>query len=393
MATGLPPGIGNPQQALQATAFMRQQPWYQQLLRSWGVDPNQTDPNGNPLQKLSDSQQNQLLQTAQNQGIGISPDSYHIDENGQIAHNDSHVLRNILLGAGAGGLALTGIGAAGIGPLAGLFGGAGAAGAGAGAALPAATGAGSLSATSLGLPAAAGLGTAGGAGGSMSLSGILGGLLGGGGGSSGGSSGILSKILPNLSQVLGGAAGGQAAQQSQQGQLATQQGNLQQQLYNDALNRFTMGRVGLPSQGASMAARGDLLANVKDVVPTMTPGAGYSFSGGIRPSALGPNARQAGANLSNAGLNLQSAQGDLPALPNFPNISTQPGGLQQALQYGALGSGVLGALGGGQPAGSMPPWLQNMLKSGGGANQANPAAGLPAIGPQDPDPYGLGRQG
>lgn len=119
MAVALPPGIGNDQQAQQATAFMRQQPWYAQLLQSWGKNPA-GDTNGNP-EKLSDDQQQQLLQTAQANGIGIS-DKYQIDENGQIAEKPSHLLRNIAIGAGIGGLALTGFGAAGIGPLAGAFG-------------------------------------------------------------------------------------------------------------------------------------------------------------------------------------------------------------------------------------------------------------------------------
>jgi len=122
----LPPGIGNPQQALQATAFMRQQPWYQALVRSWGVNPA-GDQNGNV--RLSDAQQQQLLAAARQHGIGIS-DRYQIDENGQIAEQPSHLWRNIGIGAGIGGLTLTGLGAAGIGPLSGLFG----AGTGAGAA-------------------------------------------------------------------------------------------------------------------------------------------------------------------------------------------------------------------------------------------------------------------
>ena len=122
MAASLPPGIGNPQQASQATAFMRQQPWYQQLVQSWGIDPNDTDENGNLRQKLTDEQQQQLIAAARDNGIGIS-ESYSIDENGQIAKPDSHMLRNLAIAAGITGLALTGLGAAGIGPLAGALGG------------------------------------------------------------------------------------------------------------------------------------------------------------------------------------------------------------------------------------------------------------------------------
>lgn len=136
MAGTLPSGIGNPQQAQQATAYMRQQPWYAQLVTSWGLNPTKTDANGNLVDprtgqsvKLTDQQQQQLIATARDNGIGIS-DSYNIDENGQIAKPDSHMLRNIAIAAGIAGLAVTGLGAAGIGPLAGAFGtGTGAAGA------------------------------------------------------------------------------------------------------------------------------------------------------------------------------------------------------------------------------------------------------------------------
>lgn len=144
----LPPGIGNDQQAQQATAFIREQPWYAQLLQSWGMDPK-GDANGNP-QKLSEGQQAQLLTTAQQHGIGIS-DKYHIDENGQIAAVPSHVWRNIGIGAAVAGLALTGLGAAGIGPLAGAFGGA----AGASGAIPAAFGSTAVDTVASAAPAAA----------------------------------------------------------------------------------------------------------------------------------------------------------------------------------------------------------------------------------------------
>lgn len=114
----LPPGIGNPQQALQATAFMREQPWYKQFLASTGRNPNATDANGNPTTPLSDEEQNALLGLAQQHGIGISEDSYHVDENGQIAHNESHKLRNSLIAAGiAGSMFIPGVGPAVLGGL------------------------------------------------------------------------------------------------------------------------------------------------------------------------------------------------------------------------------------------------------------------------------------
>lgn len=109
MAT-YPKGIGNEQEALQATAAMRSEPWYAALLKSWGLDPK-GDANGNV--KLSDAQQQQVLQTAQQHGVGINEDDFHVDENGQIAKNDSHWLRNTLIAAGVGGsMLIPGVGPA-----------------------------------------------------------------------------------------------------------------------------------------------------------------------------------------------------------------------------------------------------------------------------------------
>lgn len=123
MAAQLPPGIGNDQQAMQATAAMRQMPWYVQWLKQQGLNPN--DPTTQDV-KLTAGQQKSLLDAARANGIGIS-DSYMVNENGQIVHEGGHKLRNVLIGAGIAGAALTGLGAAGIGPLSGLLGGAGAA--------------------------------------------------------------------------------------------------------------------------------------------------------------------------------------------------------------------------------------------------------------------------
>jgi hypothetical protein len=154
---GLPAGIGNAQQATQATAAMRQSPWYAQLVSSWGLDPSKTDTNGNLIDprtgqsvKLSDQQQQQLIATARDNGVGIS-DSYSIDANGQISKPDSHMLRNIAIAAGIAGLAMTGLGAAGIGPLAGAFGGGAAAADGGLAAAEGGFGVGGLDAASLGV--------------------------------------------------------------------------------------------------------------------------------------------------------------------------------------------------------------------------------------------------
>lgn len=122
MAATLPPGIGNDQQVNQANQFMREQPWYQALLKSWGQDPNNVH--------LSDWQQQELLNVARNHGIWISND-YQIDPSGNIADAGmSGWAKAALIGGGVLGAAF------GIPAIAGLFGGAGAgAGASVGAAL------------------------------------------------------------------------------------------------------------------------------------------------------------------------------------------------------------------------------------------------------------------
>lgn len=205
----LPAGIGNAQQATQATAAFRQSPWYQQWMKDNGVTPQQGQNQfGNVT--LNDAQQKSLLNTARQNGIGIS-DSYHIDQNGQIAHNDSHLLRNILLGAAAGGLALTGIGAAGLGPMAGLFGAGTDAAAGAGIAGSEAAGAAGATAAGSGLTAA-GMGT----GGLVGAGDAIGGLLpttaiaGGTGIGSAAGAGALGSLVPATSglDISGALASG-----------------------------------------------------------------------------------------------------------------------------------------------------------------------------------------
>ncbi len=117
MPATLPPGIGNDQQATQATAFVRQQPWYLAWLKSQGIAP------GSDQQvKLSDSQRDQLRDLIVSKGVGLNNKYDGIDENGQIVE-EHHKLRNGLIAAAIGGAAATGLGAAGIGPLSGLFGG------------------------------------------------------------------------------------------------------------------------------------------------------------------------------------------------------------------------------------------------------------------------------
>jgi hypothetical protein len=138
----LPAGIGDRVTAQQATWFIRNQPWYQHWLAQ-----NQLAPRGDAYGDvtLTGAQQQELRDLARQHGIGIS-DRFEVNPNGQVAEQGGHLARNILIGAGIGALALTGFGAAGIGPLAGAFG----AGSGAAAGGAAATEGGLLASTPIG---------------------------------------------------------------------------------------------------------------------------------------------------------------------------------------------------------------------------------------------------
>lgn len=124
-------GYGN-QNSVDINTFnqwMRGQPWYQQMLQSWGQDPNNVH--------LNDQQKQQIVQAAQAHGAVIDQghNGQQVDDSGNFQATGMGLGKKIAIGAGIAGLALTGLGAAGIGPLAGaLAGGAGAADAGATAA-------------------------------------------------------------------------------------------------------------------------------------------------------------------------------------------------------------------------------------------------------------------
>lgn len=95
MSATLPPGIGNDAQVNQANQWLREQPWYQDLLRSWGQNPQNVH--------LSDAQREQLLNIARTRGVGISND-YEMDESGNIHDKGmSGWKKALLIGGGAAG--------------------------------------------------------------------------------------------------------------------------------------------------------------------------------------------------------------------------------------------------------------------------------------------------
>lgn len=118
--------------------WMRTQPWYQSLIRSFGQDPSNVH--------LSDSQKQAVIRAAQANGVVVDEghNGQEVDDSGNFQAK-SHALRNTLIVAGIAAAALATAGAAG------AFGGA-AAGGGA-AAAPASVGA--IEGGAYGLPAAA----------------------------------------------------------------------------------------------------------------------------------------------------------------------------------------------------------------------------------------------
>lgn len=319
MANLYPAGIGNPQQAMQATAAMRQEPWYQQWLASKGIIG--TDANGNPTRPLTDSEQSDLLDLARQHGIGIS-DSYQIDPNGQIAEIPSHLWRDIGIGAGIGGLALTGLGAAGIGPLSGLLSGASSvAGAGAGlggveSGAAAGLGSAALPGAMASLPAIGGTGTAVAAG-------------------TGAAAGLPNwlKTARDVGDSLSAMSAGRAQGRVQEGLMNQSQNRAAVDLYNTELNA--------PRTIARNAVKGDVLANAQDAnitgVPSDIPVP--TISGGLRPSIFSEATRQTGRNISQAASNTPIPSPTAPVLPDLP----QAGGFDSFLNGASGVAGIASA--------------------------------------------------
>jgi hypothetical protein len=110
-------GYGNRNSASidQVNQWMRSQPWYTQLFQSWGMTPDSHA-------ALSDDQKQQIIKAAQANGVVVDEghNGQTVDDTGNFEAK-SNLGRNIAIGAGIAGLALTGLGAAGIGPLSGLL--------------------------------------------------------------------------------------------------------------------------------------------------------------------------------------------------------------------------------------------------------------------------------
>lgn len=373
MVPTLPAGIGDENTANQANQFMRAQPWYQQLLSSWGQNPNAVH--------LSDQQTQQLLATARQKGIGISND-YEIDPSGNI-NRVGHKMRNTLIAAGIAGAALTGgaslglLGggeagalastATGTGMLGGITGGAGLAGAGAGAA-----GAGTLASTAIGTGMlggiAGGAGLAGAAAGGAGGAGILGtagSLLSGGKGAAG-----YLATAGKVASALGDAGKGAAASRVTEAGVNQAQDRNANDLYrsqvqaNQNQNQYGLdaAKFGIdkstadlaqrnytlaaPTKRAGNAVRGDILSSAQDVSFGPTKPGMPTFTGGLRPSMFSDSTRQLGRSMTSDALSQQLAGDNFDPLPNAPAYSPNPPPPGQTpLPQAGVMSGILNTAG------------------------------------------------
>lgn len=204
----------------------------------------------------------------------------------------------------------------------------------------------------LGAGGAAGAGAAAGGAGAMGLLGNIG------------------KIGGAVAPVLGGLAQGRAQGQQQDYTNASAHGT---QL-NNALLAEMQAQIAAANQNQGMrsrlagdAVRGDAIANVQDVnIPDNGRVKVAHFGGGMRPSVMGPNARQAGGFLSSGALaDMQRPGIEAPELSD--NVADLPhsGLLDKVLGIATpalAGMGALGASGmlpGGTP---QPPPLQNKMQ-------------------------------
>lgn len=115
----------------QFNIWMRSQPWFAQWMSTRGLNPS-----GNGNRKLTRDEQSDLEGVLASHGVPLDS-GLHIDS-GSSVNQKNRLVKNVAIGAGITGATLLTAGAAGAGPLAGLFGSAAPAVTGTGAGLTAA---------------------------------------------------------------------------------------------------------------------------------------------------------------------------------------------------------------------------------------------------------------
>ena len=148
---------------------------------------------------------------------------------------------------------------------------------------------------------------------------------------------------------------------------------------------------------AQQVALGDLIANTQDVhldLPAGIPR--FNISGGMRPSAFGPNTRQAGQNLSRQALLAQMSGSDIPGLPDVSQLGTAAPALSKLSEAGPLDSILNIGSAVGLGASGIDEILKEKKKAGAGATSGgtdsgvNPTTGDVAMNPTPDFGAGLG---
>jgi hypothetical protein len=196
----------------------------------------------------------------------------------------------------------------------------------------------------------------------------------------------------SLIQAGMGAAGAYASSRQQGRQNAAQfeqsknsqqiaqnnnQNNVMLQMALLELQRKQMQEQNRP-QRAQNTALGDALANVQDArVDAPSHITRFNVSGGMRPSALGPNARQAGAELSNQSL-AALIEGDsfMPIRPAGPvkldaNMPSGPSTFEQIMSLAGAAGNVYDGYQQRQIINQMQPQAQQPGTPGGVQGGAN----------------------
>ena len=152
--------------------------------------------------------------------------------------------------------------------------------------------------------------------------------------------GVLKKA-PEIAAATAGGAGARAQSQTAKGNQQLSQDELRQRMFQAvaAQQAQRTGQVAdraaferdSPSVRAGQARTGDIMANMRDVTVDR-PGGRFgpvNFSGGLRPSVLGPASRGAGAALASLGASkLGSDSYAIPELAAPPELTklADPGG-------------------------------------------------------------------
>ena len=184
----------------------------------------------------------------------------------------------------------------------------------------------------------------------------------------GGGSGALADILRGAGGAGAGAAAGMAKERENENlyginanNAATSRYGIEQSARSNLLGLQEQGRmdraslgITAPDKRANQVVRGSLIANVQDAQMSHPRAHIPNITGGLRPSALSPAAREAGGVLQQQGLDALKSKSDIPEMADFmgEGMVKPPetpeykgaGGLEQGLGIAGTGSSFLSSI-------------------------------------------------